>query len=149
MSFRSSTPLVVTTAWAVGTYVFAVAIHLSAGGAAELSVRSLGVCMAGALYTNVFEHAWHRYGMHSRRPDRRHATHHSIFYSNRFQRSDNEALREIVTSWYIFPLLLAVHYSGFVAVFGARLAPMFFLGVLLHFVGYEVTHWYTHVEQQL
>ena len=146
MSFGSSTPVVVTTGWAVGSYVLAIIAHLSAGGAVEFCVRSVGVCIAGALYTNLFEHAWHRYGMHSRRPDRRHAMHHSNFYGNKFQRSDPEALRQIVTSWYIFPLLLVVHYSVFAALFGATSAPMFFFGVLLHFVGYEVTHWYTHVE---
>jgi hypothetical protein len=145
MSFGSARPLVVTTAWAVSAYVFAVALHLFAGGVVEVSIRAVGACVAGALYTNLFEHAWHRYAMHSRRPDRRHATHHSIFYDTRFQTSDPEALREIVTSWYIFPALLVTHYSVFAAVFGAALAPMFFLGVLLHFVGYEVTHWYTHV----
>jgi hypothetical protein len=83
--------------------------------------------------------------MHGRRSDPRHARHHRIFYGDRFQTSDPEALKEIVTAWYIFPLLLAVHYSAFVALFGAGLAPAFFLGVLLHFVTYESTHWYTHV----
>ncbi|HWB84020.1 MAG TPA: hypothetical protein VG675_07760 [Bryobacteraceae bacterium] len=40
---------------------------------------------------------------------------------------------------------MAIHYSAFVALFGAPLAPAFFLGVTLHFVTYETTHWYTHV----
>jgi hypothetical protein len=145
MSFGFASPLVATTASAVGAYVSAVVFHLSAGATVEVSVRAVVVCIAGVLYTNLFEHGWHRYGMHSRRPDRRHATHHRIFYGDKFQTSDPEALREIVTSWYIFPLLLVVHYSVFTAVLGAGLAPMFFLGVLLHFVAYEVTHWYTHV----
>ena len=145
MSFGSSTPLVVTATWAVGTYVLTVAVHLFAGYAVEVSLRAVGLCLAGALSTNMFEHAWHRYGMHSRRPDRRHATHHRIFYGDSFQTSDREALQQIVTSWYIFPILLVPHYAIFLAVFWAPLAPSFFLGVLLHFVAYEVTHWYTHV----
>ena len=145
MSLGSAKPLVTATGWAVGSYLAGVGLQLGAGGHIDISPRALVVCLAGALYTNLFEHAWHRYRMHSRRPDPRHATHHRIFYGNRFQTSDPEALREIVTAWYIFPLLLTVHYSAFAALFGAGLAPAFFLGVLLHFVTYEVTHWYTHV----
>src|SRR5215831_7825792 len=53
----------------------------------EVSLRALVVCLAGALYTNLFEHIWHRYAMHGRRPDPRHATHHRLFYGERFQTS--------------------------------------------------------------
>src|SRR4051794_38122207 len=119
MSFSSSKPLVTTAGWAVGSYLAAIGLHLAAGGSTEVSLRALVVCLAGALYTNLFEHAWHRYAMHSRRPDPRHATHHRVFYGKGFQTSDPAALREIVTAWYIFPLLLTVHYPVFVALFGA------------------------------
>jgi hypothetical protein len=145
MKVGSAKPLFTAVAWAVGSYVVAVGLQLRTSTNVEISLRALVVCLSGALYTNLFEHLWHRYAMHSRRPDPRHAKHHRIFYGNRFQTSDPDALREIVTGWYIFPVLLAVHYSAFTALFGAGLAPAFFLGVLLHFVTYEVTHWYTHV----
>src|SRR4051794_7789209 len=145
MSSGSAAPLVLTTACAAGAYALAVGMHVLAGGAVEVSGHAAALCITGAIYTNLFEHVWHRYGMHSRRPDRRHARHHSLFYGSKFQRSDPEALRQIVTSWYIFPLLLVLHYSVFIFLFGGALAPLFFLGVLLHFIGYEVTHWYTHV----
>jgi len=120
-------------------------VHFGAGGDLEVSLRAVAVALAGALYTNLFEHAWHRYAMHGRRPDQRHAKHHRIFYGKGFQSSDPEAMQEIVTAWYIFPLLLGVHYGTFVTLFAAGLAPAFFLGVVLHFVIFEVTHWYTHV----
>jgi hypothetical protein len=68
-----------------------------------------------------------------------------MFYGERFQRTDPEALGEIVTGWYIFPILLTVHYAVFAWLFGPGLAPAFFLGVVLHFVTYEATHWYIHV----
>jgi hypothetical protein len=145
MSVGSAKPLVTTTGWAVGSYLAAVLLQLGATANLEISLRAFVVCLSGALYTNLFEHVWHRYAMHGRRPDPRHARHHRIFYGKGFQTSDPEALREIVLAWYIFPLLLAVHYSVFTVVFGAGLAPAFFLGVVLHFVSYEVTHWYTHV----
>jgi len=145
MSVGSTKPLLTTTGWAIASYLVAVALQLSTAAKIEISLRALVVCLAGALYTNIFEHIWHRYAMHSRRPDPRHARHHRIFYGARFQTSDPEALHEIVLAWYIFPILLTLHYSTFAALFGAGLAPAFFLGVLLHFVTYEVTHWYTHV----
>jgi hypothetical protein len=67
MSVGCATPLVVTATWAAGAFVFTVAVDLSAGGAVEVSVRAAAVCVAGALRANFFEHAWHAYGMHSRR----------------------------------------------------------------------------------
>jgi hypothetical protein len=80
--------------------------------------------------------------MHGRRPDPRHARHHRIFYGQGFQTTDPAALREIVTAWYVFPVLLAVHYTAFAALFRTDLAPAFFV---LHFVTYEVSHWCAHV----
>jgi hypothetical protein len=139
-------PLVRTAASAVGSYLGAIALQLAAAGTSRISIPSAVVwVVAGALYTNLFEHAWHRFAMHSRWPDRRHGTHHRVFYGSAFQSSDPRALQDIVTAWYIFPLLLAIHYPVYVSLFGAVPAPIFFLGVVLHFVTYEVTHWYTHI----
>src|SRR6185369_16145150 len=106
MSVGSRKPLVKTAGWAIASFAVAVAVHLLTGASVEISVRALLLFLAGALYTNLFEHAWHRYGMHSRRPDPRHAVHHRVFYGKGFQTCDPAALREIVTAWYIFPLLL-------------------------------------------
>src|SRR4051812_14857558 len=136
MGVGSARTLVNTTGCAIASYAVAVGAYLVAGGSVEISGRALLLFLCGALYTNLFEHAWHRYGMHSRRPDPRHAVHHRVFYGKGFQTSDPAALREIVTAWYIFPLLLMVHYSVFAILFGARLAPAFFFGVVLHFVTY-------------
>ena len=145
MTVGSAKPLVMSAGWAVGAYLAAVGAQVAAGGHIEASARALVVVLAGGIYTNLFEHLWHRYGMHVRR-DPRHARHHRIFYGDRFRTNDPKALDEIVTAWYVFPLLLAVHYAAFWAIFGAGYAPAFFLGVVLHFVTYEVTHWYTHVK---
>jgi uncharacterized membrane protein (DUF485 family) len=141
----SDRPLVIALGWAIGSYIAAIAVHVAARAPVEISFRAATVACAGALYTNIFEHLWHRYAMHSRRPDPRHARHHQLFYGDRFQTTDPAALREIVTGWYIFPALLTIHYAAFAALFGAALTPAFFFGVVLHFVTYEATHWYTHV----
>ena len=145
MGVGSTKPLITAVGWAAGSYVAAVALQLAATRNIEISFRALVVGLSGALYTNLFEHVWHRYAMHSRRPDPRHARHHRMFFGKGFQTTDPEALREIVTGWYVFPVLLIVHYSAFAVLFGTDLAPAFFLGVVLHFVTYETTHWYTHV----
>jgi hypothetical protein len=149
MVVGSSRPLLTTVGWALGAYVVVVGIHAGIGSDIEFSLRAIAVALAGVLYTNLFEHAWHRYGMHGRRPDPRHAQHHRVFYGEAFRTRDPRALLEIVTSWYIFPSLLAAHYPVFAALFSARLAPAFFLGVVLHFAVYEVTHWYTHVADNM
>jgi len=145
MSPASFQPLIVAVAWAARTSLAALGLQLAFFAPPEISLRAFLLVLMGALYTNVFEHIWHRFAMHSRRPDPRHALHHRIFYGDRFQTTDPAALCEIVTAWYVFPLLLAIHYSTFGAIFGVALAPAFFLGVALHFVTYELTHWYTHV----
>jgi hypothetical protein len=145
MGVGSAKPLVSTAGWAAGSFLATVGLQLGASGSFEVSLRGVVTFLAGALYANLFEHAWHRYGMHGGRPDPRHATHHRLFYGKNFQTSDPEALGEITTAWYIFPILLAVHYAAFLALFTARLAPAFFLGVVLHYLTIEVTHWYTHM----
>src|SRR5215831_3371214 len=145
MRVSSTKPLMTAVGWAVGSYMAAIGLQLVAARNIEISFRALVVGFSGALYTNLFEHVWHRYAMHSRRPDPRHARHHRIFYGKGFQTTDPAALREIVTGWYIFPVLLLIHYSAFWALFRLTLTPAFFLGVLLHFMTYETTHWYTHV----
>jgi hypothetical protein len=145
MAVGSAKPLAQTVAWAIGAYLAILALHWYTGATFDLSFQAAGMVLGGALYTNLFEHAWHRYGMHSRRHDPRHARHHQLFYGQRFQSRDPEVLREITTAPYIFPLLLASHYTIFIALFPAPVAPAFFLGVTGHFVIYEITHWYTHV----
>src|SRR5947208_2238609 len=114
MDVRSAKPLLATVGWALGSYAVAIGIQLGTAANIEISLRAVVVCLAGALYTNLFEHIWHRYAMHGRRPDPRHARHHRIFYGKGFQTSDPEALRDVVLAWYIFPILLTVHYSAFV-----------------------------------
>ena len=140
-----SGPLLKTAGWALGSYLVAVGIQAGLAVEIEVSARAAALGLAGALYTNIFEYAWHRYGMHGKRPDPRHRTHHQMFHGKSFQRCDAAALREIVTGWYIFPLLLALHYPAFAFLIGPGLEPAFFLGVVLHFLLYEVTHWYAHM----
>src|SRR5215469_4684235 len=136
MSLGSSKPLITAAGCATAAYVIAAGAQLGAGRGIEISWRALLLVLAGALYTNLFEHLWHRFAMHARKPDPRHALHHRLFYGDRFQTNDPAALREIVTAWYIFPVLLTIHYAAFAALFGTALAPAFFLGVTLHFVTY-------------
>ena len=78
MGSGSAKPLVLTVGWAFGSFVVAAGLH-AAAGEVEISPGAFAAAFAGTLYTNLFEHVWHRYGMHGRRADRRHATHHRVF----------------------------------------------------------------------
>lgn len=124
----------------------ALVLHAALGGGFEVTARAGAVLLAAGFYTHLFEHAWHRWGMHGRRYDPRHARHHRLFHGKSFQTRDPAKLEDVTTSWYIFPALLAAHYGLFAALFPAPLAPAFAIGVTLQYLFYEVTHWYTHVE---
>src|SRR5260370_31367728 len=102
--------LVMSAGWAVGAYLAAVGVQVGVGGHVENSLRALVVLLAGAIYTNLFEHLWHRYGMHVRR-DPRHARHHRIFYGGGVQTRDPQELHELVAACDILPELSALAVS--------------------------------------
>lgn len=105
----------------------------------------------GIFYNNVFEYLWHRFAFHAVIPGlgfvrKSHADHHRYFCDDYFARDDQEALEHIVTKWYVFPVLYFIHYF---LLFPSRYygyAQIFFLGVLVRFLFYEATHWFTHVK---
>lgn len=107
----------------------------------------------GILYDNVFEYLWHRFAFHVGLPGlgfikRSHADHHRHFCDDYFARRDSEALDHIATKWYVFPILYSVHFTLFWNFLPKHLqyAQVFFLGILLRFLFYEITHWFTHVK---
>jgi hypothetical protein len=82
--------------------------------------------------------------------DKRHLRHHQVFAGRSFQTREPELLKDVATHWYTVPVLLYLHYLAFPLIFPAgfpaRHAPWFFLGVTVQFLTYEITHWFTHVE---
>lgn len=72
--------------------------------------------------------------------------HHRIFYGANFQSRDSEDLEQITMPWYNFPVLFFVHYGIALAILPKAAIPAFFAGVVLHFLMYEISHWFTHVK---
>jgi len=152
-SWRLHLPLIRAVASGVVPYLLAVTLQAQTGR--PLIPEALGAAvlwfLAGSLYTQLFEYVYHRWPMHVgvrhlEHAKRTHLEHHRIFTGERFRSREAEDLRYVVSEWYVFPMLFAVHYSIFLLIFPAAYAPLFFLGVTAHFLAYEVCHWFTHVE---
>ncbi|MBI2057998.1 MAG: sterol desaturase family protein [Candidatus Yanofskybacteria bacterium] len=108
------------------------------------------VSVAGMIYTQLFEYLWHKVFMHVgvkffETVKKSHLKHHVIFDGDNFQSRKPEDLDWVTTKWYVFPPLLFVHYSIF-CLFWPKYGPVFFGGVVLHFVIYEICHWCSHVK---
>jgi hypothetical protein len=135
------------------TVGYAMIVALLWNDAAEVSLIAILCLFAGLLYTHLFEYFYHSVAMHRpislggrRYYDKRHQRHHQIFAGKNFRNRNPEHLREVATSWFTFPLLLALHCAVFLSLFPAAFAPWFFLGVTLQFLTYEITHWCIHLE---
>ncbi len=109
--------------------------------------------LAGMLYTNAFEYGYHRVLLHTRvsclsflgymRLD--HLEHHYAFSKQSTSR-DPKDFKNILTSWYVFALLLFFHYSVALFVIPHAAIVSFFSGVTAQFLWlYQINHWFTHV----
>ena len=111
--------------------------------------------IGGFLYTHLFEWYFHHGPMHHRMKFWpialmiAHMKHHKVFYGDNYQSRDPDDLKEITGTYYRFPILVALHYVLFLILFPAYLAPMFFLGETIHLTTYEITHWYSHLKDNL
>lgn len=108
----------------------------------------------GILYTHIFEYLHHRFALHYGLPGLKwmkasHHEHHRVFHRLNYKTRHPADLEEISSRWYIFPVLLFVHYFAFVVFLPKTclaIAPAFFLGVLLRFLAYDTTHYFSHLE---
>jgi hypothetical protein len=110
--------------------------------------------VAGILYTNLFEYWVHRYPMHRGLPlvrhvRRNHIEHHRVFHGKNFRTRNPEDLAHISGRFWIFPLLLTGHYALTTAFFPIEAAMAFLFACLLHYVTFELTHWLTHLEDNV
>ena len=106
---------------------------------------------SGLLYTHFFEYFFHRVPMHKgikflQGIKISHLEHHRIFYGNHFQSRNLSDLEKITMSWYEFPILFSIHYVIALLALPKQIIPIFFAGVVLHFLMYETSHWFTHVK---
>lgn len=109
---------------------------------------------AGIVYTNLFEYWVHRFPMHRGLPllrhvRRNHIEHHRIFYGENFRTRNPEDLAHISGRFWIFPLLLAGHYALATAFLPIEAAMAFLFACFLHYLAFELTHWLTHLEDNV
>jgi hypothetical protein len=117
----------------------------------SLTLASCVWFLSGALYTHLFEYAYHRLVMHRGLKGllfirEGHMRHHWIFHGSRFRSRDPEALKHVTNYWYAFPILAGLHYALFSAVVPPDALPPLFFGITAYFVCYETSHWFTHAE---
>lgn len=108
--------------------------------------------VGGYFYTNFFEWWYHNYWLHKWRTPLRleHAYHHAKLHGEYFRTRDQKRLLATTTTWYIFPVLFFVHYLVFIALLGHENSVAFFFGVTFHFtICYEISHWLTHVSNNM
>ena len=70
----------------------------------------------------------------------------SVFHGANFALSKRDDWQYIASPWYIFPILFAIHYVALQMLLPAKLLVLFFGGVVLHYLFFELTHWLTHIE---
>lgn len=107
----------------------------------------------GVLYTHIFEYLYHRFVLHEGIPSlewfkESHRMHHLVFHPQNYKTRNPDDMEEVAVRWFVFPILLFVHYFFFLNFLPPRwiaFAPIFFLGVLLRFLAYETTHYFSHL----
>ncbi len=108
---------------------------------------------SGVFYTHIFEYLYHRFALHTGLPGLQkmkegHRTHHRIFHPLNYKTRNPADLREITTRWYIFPILLSIHYFIFITILPENwliFAIPFFSGITLRFLVYDTTHYFSHL----
>jgi hypothetical protein len=150
--FRRHGPILKTAGAAIAAYLGAFAsaagvVSRTSGTPADVALPFL----LGLLYTQIFEYAAHRFAMHRGIPllsnvRLNHLEHHRVFHGDRFRSRTTEDLEHIPGRWWFFPLLLGIHYLPATALLTRESALGFLLGSLVHYLFFETTHWFTHIE---
>lgn len=108
--------------------------------------------LAGVFYTQLFEYAYHRVLLHGRWIQfitRRHLQHHRIFHGENFASRRIEELQHVAGPWFLFPAILLAHYLMVRLVLAPELVVAFLAGCVLHYLAFELSHWFAHVEGNL
>lgn len=134
----------------LASFVALAALRLSLGefGAPTLPVLPL---LLGVLWGHLFEYGWHRVALHQdvrwfRKFRERHLRHHARLHGEHFTARGREDLEVIATSWLSFPTGLAVHFLVLLGLTSGAALVAFLGGCCLHYLFFEVNHWFMHVE---
>jgi len=104
----------------------------------------------GVVYTHVFEYAYHRWLMHGGLRflsfiKKNHLAHHRTFHGDQLDTRDPRALEHVTEQWFLFPIAFLAHFLVLHPLLGAAELSSFLGGVVLHYLVFEVTHWFAHV----
>lgn len=107
--------------------------------------------VVGAVYTQLFEYAYHRFPMHERVPGfasarANHLRHHAIFHGEHFATRNREYLNHVAGKWYHFPVGLLAHYLVLAPFVGSACLVAFLAGVMVHYLLFEASHWFAHLD---
>ncbi|HXV64094.1 MAG TPA: hypothetical protein VEK15_25565 [Vicinamibacteria bacterium] len=146
---RLHLPILRTAAVAAGSFLAVVA--LEAPSPSDFGALHIALFAAGVLYTQFFEHLAHRVGMHRRvrfleGVRFRHLVHHRIFHDANFRTTRPSDLDHIAGQYWMFPVLISIHYLALLPVLSDSQLTAFLAGTLLHYLVFEATHWFTHIE---
>lgn len=105
----------------------------------------------GALYTHLVEYWFHRIPMHRGVPfleniKTNHQDHHRVFHGDHFRTRRAEELVHVPGRWFVFPPFFLAHYFVLSQLLGAQETVAFLAGAVGHYVAFELTHWFTHLE---
>lgn len=148
-AWRRHRHLIGTSSAAIVSWIGLAALYPDTAPRVFSGIGSLWLAL-GMAYTHGFEYAYHRWVMHQgvrflRGIQRKHLEHHRLFHGDRFATRDPGAFAKIPGQWFLFPAAFLLHY----AMLGPLLAPAVVLsflgGVVLHYVAFEVTHYFAHV----
>ena len=107
--------------------------------------------LLGVVYTQLFEYWYHAVPMHRGLPllddiRRNHLEHHRLFHGHHFRTRDPADTWQIPGRWWAFPAIFFVHYALLSSLFETGAVVFFLLGTVSHYLVFEITHWFTHVE---
>jgi hypothetical protein len=147
---RRHAPILRTTGAATSCFLVLAALRYDE---LSLSLEPITILwfLAGALYTNLFEYAVHRFPMHRGLPLLRHVRkhhieHHRIFHGSNFRTANAGDLGQIPGRPWIFPLLLGAHYLLLTLILPIEATMVFLSACLLHYLVFEGSHWLTHLD---
>jgi len=154
MQLQHQWPIVKVALAAIGSFLAVTLLHLDASSAATLSIGLIGWVLLGALYTQFVEYWCHRVPMHRRIKMLElirlsHIQHHRMFHGKSFQTRDAALLEHIPGRYWAFPLLFLLHYAALVWILAPAACLAFLLGTVLHYLAFEISHWLTHIEDNV
>ena len=152
MQLQHQWPIVKVALAAIGSLLAVTLLHLDAS--TTLSIELMGWVLLGALYTQFVEYWCHRVPMHRRIKMLElirlgHIQHHRMFHGKSFQTKDAALLEHIPGRYWAFPLLFLLHYAVLVWILAPAACLAFLLGTVLHYLAFEISHWLTHIEDNV